>query len=212
MDDEVLAALRALVDPARIRLLGRVLTAPANASALAAEVRRPVAAVRRDLAQLEHFGIVERRPGRGTGEVFVARPGRIGALAAALAALDREREGMGDTPRGAAWPHEGETLEATAERLAFGPAERKVLRAYLVDGRLETIPARGRKRELILRFLLARMFTEDRAYPEKEVNQRLALFHPDVASLRRYLVDEGMVERSAGQYRRIGKPTTDDDA
>ena len=30
---------------------------------------------------------------------------------------------------------------------------------------------------------------------------RLALRHPDVASLRRYLVDEGFMERSAGIYR-----------
>ena len=45
----------------------------------------------------------------------------------------------------------------------------------------------------MLRFLLERVFTEDREYPEKEVNQRLALFHPDVASLRRYLYDEGYV-------------------
>ena len=54
----------------------------------------------------------------------------------------------------------------------------------------------------MLRFLLERVFTEDREYPEKEVNQRLALFHPDVASLRRYLVDTGHVEREAGRYRR----------
>ena len=50
----------------------------------------------------------------------------------------------------------------------------------------------------MLRFLLERVFTEDRDYPEKEVNQRLALFHPDVAALRRYLVDDGYVDREAG--------------
>jgi hypothetical protein len=57
----------------------------------------------------------------------------------------------------------------------------------------------------VLRFLLERVFTEDRDYPEKEVNQRLALFHPDVASLRRYLVDDGYVDRQAGLYRRRGE-------
>jgi hypothetical protein len=55
---------------------------------------------------------------------------------------------------------------------------------------------------VILRFLLERVFTEDRAYPEKEVNQRLALFHPDVAALRRYLYDERFVDREAGLYTR----------
>ena len=65
-----------------------------------------------------------------------------------------------------------------------------------------SIPAQPKRRDVVLRFLLERVFTEDREYPEKEVNQRLALFHPDVASLRRYLVDERYVEREAGLYRR----------
>jgi hypothetical protein len=77
-----------------------------------------------------------------------------------------------------------------------------VLRAYLEDGRLSTIPASTGKRLVILRWLRDQVFTEEREYPEKEVNQRLALFHPDVASLRRYMVDEGLVDRERGQYRR----------
>jgi len=36
----------------------------------------------------------------------------------------------------------------------------------------------------------------------KEVNQRLALFHPDVAALRRYMVDGGLMTRANGEYRR----------
>ncbi len=75
------------------------------------------------------------------------------------------------------------------------PEDARVPRSYLVDGRLATIPAQHRKRQVVLRFLLERVFTEDREYPEKEVNQRLALFHPDVAALRRYLVDDGYVTR-----------------
>ena len=39
------------------------------------------------------------------------------------------------------------------------------------------------------------------AYPEKEVNQRLAILHPDVASLRRYLVDLHFMARTRGVYR-----------
>jgi hypothetical protein len=65
-----------------------------------------------------------------------------------------------------------------------------------------TIPAQHAKRLVILRYLRDRCFTEDRAYPEKEVNQRLALFNPDVAALRRYMVDDGLMTRSGGEYRR----------
>ena len=50
--------------------------------------------------------------------------------------------------------------------------------------------------------ILDRCFPEDRDYEEKEVNMRLALLHPDVAALRRYLVDAGLMTRAAGIYRR----------
>ncbi len=63
---------------------------------------------------------------------------------------------------------------------------------------------------MLLRFLRERVFTEDREYPEKEVNQRLALFHRDVAALRRYLVDERMVTREGGRYRRAEDATAPD--
>jgi hypothetical protein len=51
--------------------------------------------------------------------------------------------------------------------------------------------------------ILDRCFPEDRPYEESEVNMRLALLHPDVAALRRYLVDGGWMTREAGIYRRV---------
>jgi hypothetical protein len=78
----------------------------------------------------------------------------------------------------------------------------KVERAFLRDGRLVSIPAKPSKRDLLLPLILDRCFPEDREYEEKEVNMRLALLHPDVAALRRYLVDGGWMTRGAGIYRR----------
>jgi hypothetical protein len=80
--------------------------------------------------------------------------------------------------------------------------EEKVIRAFVRDGRLISIPAKPRKRELLLPYLLDLCFPEDRDYEEREVNQRLALLHRDVAALRRYLVDGRLMTRDAGIYRR----------
>jgi hypothetical protein len=80
--------------------------------------------------------------------------------------------------------------------------EEKVVRAFLRDGRLVSIPAKPGKRNLLLPVILDRCFPEDRDYEEKEVNMRLALLHPDVAALRRYLVDGRLMTREAGIYRR----------
>lgn len=78
-----------------------------------------------------------------------------------------------------------------------------MIRAFIRDDRLVSIPAQQKKRLVVLRYVVERCFPEDRAYPEKEVNQRLALVHRDVAALRRYLVDNGLMTRAAGEYRRI---------
>jgi hypothetical protein len=82
----------------------------------------------------------------------------------------------------------------------------RVLRSFVVDGRLVSIPAKEKKRAVVLRWLVDACFVEDRDYPEKEVNQRLALVHRDVAALRRYLVDAGLMRREAGVYRRSHPP------
>jgi hypothetical protein len=80
--------------------------------------------------------------------------------------------------------------------------EARVIRSFIRDGRLTTIPARERRRQVIYRYLRDQVFTEDRSYPEKEVNQRLALFNADVATIRRGMVDAGLVTRNGGEYRR----------
>lgn len=78
--------------------------------------------------------------------------------------------------------------------------ESRVLRAFIRDSRLTAIPARHKKRQVILRYLRDQCFTEDRPYPEAEVNQRLALWHRDVAALRRYMIEAGLLTRDAGIY------------
>jgi hypothetical protein len=80
---------------------------------------------------------------------------------------------------------------------------RRVIDAFFRDGRLVSIPARQGKRLFVLREIRERCFAEDRDYPEKEVNMRLALIHPDVAALRRYLVDAKLMFRANGIYRRM---------
>jgi hypothetical protein len=199
VDERLLAGLRALVDGHRIRIVARLAARPTSAETLARELRQPVPSIRRHLQALVDTGLAEERadsPG-----TFAARLDRIGELGRGLAAIEAEATGRSFGPEGD-WPHEGEPLADTLARLGLTRDEDKVLRAYLVDGRLTRIPAQGKKRQVILRFLLERVFTEDRPYPEKEVNQRLALFHPDVAALRRHLYDERYVDRDHGLYTR----------
>lgn len=91
------------------------------------------------------------------------------------------------------------------ERLSDDPAEDAVLSAFVRDGRLVSIPAQYSKRRVVLDHLV-RIFEPGIRYPEREVNALLAVWHADVAALRRYLVDEGLLTREAGVYWRSGGP------
>ena len=79
--------------------------------------------------------------------------------------------------------------------------DRKVLKDYVVGGKIEQLPSKQKKLLAILRWL-ALAFEEGVMYTEREVNAILTRYHPDYASLRRDLVDFGFLrrERGGGQY------------
>jgi hypothetical protein len=92
----------------------------------------------------------------------------------------------------------------TSTEFAEAPDDtRKVLRAFVVDGRLQSMPVAAGKKLVILDWL-AQDFEPGRTYSEKMVNLILGKRHSDTAMLRRYLVDHGFLDRAEGQYWRIG--------
>ena len=90
-------------------------------------------------------------------------------------------------------------------------AERRVLSRFFTGRTLTTIPAARAKRRVVLE-RLALEFEIGRHYPESEVNDVLRPFHRDVAALRRYLVDEELLDRADGVYWRCGGRTEPDDS
>lgn len=82
--------------------------------------------------------------------------------------------------------------------------EEKVLRAFLKDGRLVKIPAKASKRRVLLEHIV-RSFEPGVRMTEREVDAVLrAFYETDWVSLRRYLIDETLMEREDGWYWRIG--------
>jgi hypothetical protein len=79
----------------------------------------------------------------------------------------------------------------------------RILRRYFRGGRLTQIPPQLSRRRVVLD-RLAQEFDVGSRYSEREVNGILRRFHEDVASLRRFLVDEGFLDRAAGEYWRSG--------
>ena len=98
-----------------------------------------------------------------------------------------------------------ELLHATAPPPEPEPLteQERIVRNFLVDGRLRAIPTRRSKRLAVLDYI-ARLFEPGVRYPEKEVDVVLRAFHDDHAALRRYLVDEGFLARENNVYWRAG--------
>jgi hypothetical protein len=73
--------------------------------------------------------------------------------------------------------------------------------AFFQDGRLTSLPSRTGYRLAALA-VLAERFVPARRYTEPEVNGLLADDALDPATLRRLLVDHGLVRRAGGEYWR----------
>jgi hypothetical protein len=80
----------------------------------------------------------------------------------------------------------------------------RVLGNFLdAEGRLHTIPTKQAKLLVVLDHL-AQSFEPGMKYREAQVNEILAEFHPDYAALRRYLVENGFLDRADNVYWRSG--------
>jgi hypothetical protein len=170
--------LRALADPERLAIAGHLARSNATASELADAVGVSVARVRKHLNRLGGAGVVR---------------------------LDEDRHTYRLDPETLRWAAEqvGPPRDAG---LAFGAAsedEESVLRAFFRDGRLTEIPAKESKRRIVLE-RIALEFEPGVHYDERTVNAIVGRFSLDHASLRRYLVDEGFLDRDHGTYWRSG--------
>lgn len=140
--------------------------------------RLSIKEVMNHLWMLEHFGYAQK-----TGETY--QIDKEAWLAQSRQVLEKSR------PRSKAEDFEGEDFE------------RKVLKDFITpDGRLKAVPSQHKKSLVILKYL-AQAFEPGVRYPEKQVNQILQRYNPDSASLRRYLVDEGFLERQESIYWRV---------
>ena len=84
--------------------------------------------------------------------------------------------------------------------LSEDPVVKRVGPERFVDGegRIDRYPVQHGDRQALFEWVAARAFTPEDVLTERDVNERLEPFAPrgDVAVLRRYLVDHGVLERT----------------
>jgi len=89
-----------------------------------------------------------------------------------------------------------------ADDVEYEAWERKVLNTFLEGDEIQAIPAGYKKRLAVLKWLVSH-FEEGTKYSEKEVNEIIERHHPDYCTLRRALIDNGLMEREGGVYWRV---------
>ncbi len=170
--------LAALLDPARMRLAGLLCNAVRTTDELEAELALPNRTVLEALAVLREAGLVEAATGGWTIPVAKLR-----SLAAEVGEADLPMDPF----------------------IGYGMAddERLVLSRYFEGRVLVEVPSSRAKRRIVLE-RLALEFEIGKRYDEVAVNVLLHAFHEDHVTIRRYLVDEGLLDRDDGQYWRSG--------
>ncbi len=158
--------LALLAEPDRLRALAAVALGAGTLAEVAERAGLEPRAAARALSRLVAGGLLDGEAGKG----YRVRTEALQAAAIPPAAEAERAEG-----------DEGQGDE--------------VLRRFIHNGRLLAMPAARGKRQVVLDHL-AGLFEPGRRYPEPEVNELLGRYHPDYAMLRRYLVDDGFLDRA----------------
>ena len=213
MRPDVLCGL--LAEPDRLRVFAAVVLGASTPAEVAAATGLPVRPVMAALRRLEQGELVRSVEGalvateaafkdalreHGTPEAPAEPapgPASPGLRSAGSAATGATREGGASGGPGA--------RASGASASGRDPDRQKaaVLRAFVIDGRVPQLPSAWAKRRIVLEHIAA-VFEPGVKYPEKDVNAILRAWNDDHAALRRYLVDEGLLDREGGLYWRSG--------
>jgi biotin operon repressor len=177
---ELVQFFKALADENRLKIVGLLARESYSGEQLAAILDVKPATISHHLARLAEAGLVSAQTD-GHFKLYALRLDAIHTMAERLLAKD--------------------TLPQAAADLDAEVYDRKVVKDFLRrDGSLKEIPAQQKKLLAVLRHIV-RAFQPARVYSEKHVNLKLARFHADTASLRRYLISYKLLERDADGAR-----------
>ncbi len=176
----VLDFVKAVSDPERLRVIGMLAQHPATIREVAAQLNMPFRRAFGHLGMLEFAGVVHK-----TDDVFTLDTD-------ALEKLSKQQFSAQQKP--------------SVSLPDMDPKSRRVLETFLKpDVELRQLPAQASKLRIVLEYVTT-VFEPEAQYTEKEVNAILRRVYPDTASLRRALIDAGLLERE-GDGSRYWRPS-----
>jgi excisionase family DNA binding protein len=91
-------------------------------------------------------------------------------------------------------------LDKHSNRRRLSDSE-KVISRFVKDGKVAILPAQRKRKKYILELIL-KEFDVNRTYSEQEVNEIITSFYDDYCTIRRLFIEEKMMNRTQGKYRR----------
>ncbi len=185
----LLEFFKALAEPNRLKIVGFLAQRAYTVSELAEALGLGVSTTSNHLSYLAHVGLVSARA-----------QGHYAVYSLDIAALQNMARRLLQTenlPR--------LSQQAGDETPAY---ERKVLATFLdPEGRIIAFPAQEKKFLVLLRHVV-QAFAPGERYTEKQVNEILARYNDDTASLRRGMIEYHLMQREVGggAYWREAEP------
>ncbi len=177
IENTVMEFFKALADVERLKITGLLALSPRTAGEIADSLKIKLPRVVNHLGYLTHLGLVAQ-----DGPVYNLDAKAVQTMARQVLA--------------------GSRPTVNVEELEGPEYDRKVLSAFLQpDGKIKALPMQQKKLMVLLQYLLPN-FQENEKYPEKSVNEILGRFFEDTATLRRSMVDNGLLQRKEGVYWR----------
>jgi DNA-binding transcriptional ArsR family regulator len=173
MNEKVVALVRAVADPAVLRMMAELSGDPVSVAELAVRLGLAPDVAGLHLRVIGAVGILAtERVGRD--RLYRIDPDRMQALADSVS--DDVDQPVGRVPPGD-------------------------IAQFFRGERLERMPAQRAKQISVLAYLIDD-FELERDYPEADVNAVIGRRNADFATIRRGFVDEGLMTRTANVYRR----------
>ena len=174
-ENQILDFFKALGDADRLKILGLLSNEALTITQISNRTELNPTEINKHLIQLQEQGLILQE-----GSNYRASSNAVEQKARAVLAQSRPK--------------------ADPDRFQGDAYERKVLNGYCNrDGSLKDIPTKEKKLLVILKYLLPN-FEIGKHYPEQEVNEIFLKYHEDYASLRRYMVEYGLMDRDKGIY------------
>ena len=184
MSEELVTFFKALADANRLKIVGLLAEKPYSVEELAALLKLKPPTISHHLAKLVEAGLIKSH----TESYYNVYQLDQAALDAKTRTMFSQQE-----------------LSNVASEVDADAYDNKVIKDYSKrDGRLKTLPSQRKKLEAVLRHVV-KAFEVGKRYSEKQVNEILARYHADTATLRRELVGFGLMQREGGggEYWRV---------